>query len=129
MRILRYLCLVVLFGYSTAVSASSHQVSQSQKILANQVMLYMLKSVLPPEIVAAKIKSSHCSFNTDVPTLKELKDKGVPDSVVLAMVEAPHFAVAPSDGKIRVFVTDSQSWEVRGGWAAANGSGGGTEAG
>ena len=48
----------------------------------------------------------------------------MPDNVVLAMVQAPHYAVVPSDGKIRVFVTDSQSWEVHGGWGAANGSGG-----
>ncbi len=31
----------------------------------------------------------------------------------------------PSDGKIRIYVTDSQSWEVTGGWGAAHGSGGG----
>jgi len=99
--------------------------SKDQKVLVNQDVLDMLKGGLPPEIVAAKVKSSHCNFNTDVPTLKELKDKGVPDSVVLAMVEAPHYVVAPDDGKIRVFVTDSQSWEVRGGWGASNGSGGG----
>src|SRR5262249_8018602 len=43
--------------------------------------------------------------------------------------QAPRYAVVPSDGKIRVFVTDSQSWEVRGGWGAANGSGGGSESG
>ena len=128
MRILRYLCLVGLLCVST-VSANPRQASQDQKVIANQDVLDMLKSGLPPEIVAAKIKASHCSFNTDVPTLKELKDKGVPDNVVLAMVEAPHFAAIPNDGKIRVLVTDSQSWEVAGGWGASNGSGGGAEAG
>ena len=30
-----------------------------------------------------------------------------------------------SEGKIRIYVTDSQSWEVTGGWGASNGSGGG----
>ena len=25
-------------------------------------------------------------------------------------------AIAPNDGKVRVFVNDSQSWEVMGGW-------------
>jgi hypothetical protein len=35
----------------------------------------------------------------------------------------------PSDGKIRIYVADSQSWEMTGGWAAANGSGGGHESG
>jgi hypothetical protein len=31
-----------------------------------------------------------------------------------------------SDGKIRILVTDSQSWEVTGGWGASNGTGGGS---
>jgi hypothetical protein len=35
----------------------------------------------------------------------------------------------PSDGKIRIYVSDSQSWEMTGGWGAANGSGGGYESG
>lgn len=35
----------------------------------------------------------------------------------------------PNDGKIRIYVTDSQSWEVTGGWGAANGAGGGGTAG
>jgi hypothetical protein len=35
----------------------------------------------------------------------------------------------PSDGKIRIYVADSQSWEMSGGWGAANGSGGGHESG
>jgi hypothetical protein len=133
MSIFRYLCLAILavpFCMSSVSSAyPSQDQAKEQKVLVNQDVLVMLKSGLPPEIVAAKIRASHCNFNTDVPTLKDLKDKGVPDNVVLAMVEAPHYAQAPSDGKIRVFVTDSQSWEVRGGWGAANGSGGGAEAG
>jgi hypothetical protein len=32
----------------------------------------------------------------------------------------------PGDKKTRVYVTDSQSWQVSGGWGAAGGSGGGT---
>src|SRR6202020_2811016 len=31
--------------------------------------------------------------------------------------------------KTRVYITDSQSWDVRGGWAASRGSAGGAEAG
>ena len=34
-------------------------------------------------------------------------------------------AQPPSDGKVRVYVADSQSWETSGGWAFSNGSGGG----
>lgn len=35
----------------------------------------------------------------------------------------------PTDGKIRVYVTDSHSWEMSGGWGAGNGAGGGLESG
>lgn len=33
---------------------------------------------------------------------------------------------APSDRKTRVYITDSQSWQVTGGWGASGGTGGGT---
>lgn len=41
----------------------------------------------------------------------------------------PAEQTAPSDGKIRIYVTDSQSWEVIGGWGASLGSAGGGTAG
>jgi hypothetical protein len=34
-----------------------------------------------------------------------------------------------SDGKVRIYVADSQSWEMSGGWGASNGTGGGHESG
>lgn len=101
----------------------------TQKVLTNRDVLEMLKSGLPADVIAAKIKVSHCDFATEVSDLKGLKEAGVPDNVVLAMVQAPHYETGPTDGKIRVFVTDSQSWEIRGGWGASNGTGGGAEAG
>lgn len=33
----------------------------------------------------------------------------------------------PADGKIRVYVSDSRSWEVEGGWGASNGTGAGSQ--
>jgi len=131
MRLLKRIVptLMLVFGFSTTFSATSLAQSADQKALTNKDVLEMLKGGLPADIVAAKIKASRCNFETEMADLKALKDGGVPDNVVLAMVQAPHYAVVSSDGKIRVFVTDSQSWEVRGGWGAANGSGGGSEAG
>jgi len=131
MRFLKMLTLnlIGVLAISTLFTASSTAQSVDQKVLTNSDVLEMLKGGLPPEIVAAKIKSSHCNFATEMSDLKTLRDGGVPDNVVLAMVQAAHYAVVPSDGKIRVFVTDSQSWEMHGGWGAANGSGGGSESG
>jgi hypothetical protein len=133
MKTCRMLCqsllaMLVLFP-GLALARTPQGQGNAQKVLMNEDVMDMLKSGLPAEIVAAKIKASHCDFNTDVATLKNLKAEGVPDSVVLAMVEAPHVTPMPSDGKIRVFVTDSESWQVRGGWGASNGTGGGAESG
>ena len=36
---------------------------------------------------------------------------------------------SPADKKTRIYITDSESWEVRGGWGGSNGYGGGHEAG
>jgi len=38
-------------------------------------------------------------------------------------------AAAPSDGKVRIFVTDSQSWEMSGGFGASGGNAGGQTSG
>jgi hypothetical protein len=41
----------------------------------------------------------------------------------------PAQPVAPtpaSDGKVRIYVADSTSWQVEGGWGASNGTGGGS---
>jgi hypothetical protein len=38
-------------------------------------------------------------------------------------------AGSPNDGKVRIYVADSQSWEMSGGWGASNGTGGGHESG
>jgi hypothetical protein len=41
----------------------------------------------------------------------------------------PATQTPPNDGKVRVYISDSESWQVTGGWASANGSGGGHESG
>ena len=44
--------------------------------------------------------------------------------------QAPIVPVAPvSDGKTRVYVADSQSWQTSGGWGASGGNGGGANSG
>ena len=109
-------------------------------VLTNKDILDMNKIGLLPQILVAKIKSSQCNFDTSPASLQALKTAGLGDSVILAMVEAPNGqakavtvpdppdvtstskrpnpTMVPSDGKIRVLVTDSQSWEMRGGGTA-----------
>ena len=147
---------------STEPTASS--VASNARSLSNADIYEMSSAGLPAEVLIAKIKSSACAFDTAPTSLKNLKASGVPDKVILAMIEAPvgqpRTAApvaapvaapptpeasssapqnstpnsAPSDGKTRVLVTDSQSWETRGsssaggnrnGWGASSSFSGG----
>jgi hypothetical protein len=78
--------LVCLTTLLLPLSLFSQQQSQA---LTNKDVLDMLKAGLTPEIVITKIKSSTCNFDTSPAALKELKSAGVPDAVILAMVQAP----------------------------------------
>src|SRR5258706_5216538 len=57
--------------------------------LTNEDVTTLLKSGLTSEIVIAKINSSACDFNTSTTSLQDLKTAGVPDPVILAMVQSP----------------------------------------
>ena len=63
--------------------------SKPEASLTNGDIVGMIKTGLGAEIVIAKIKTSVCSFETSPAALKELKDTGLPDGVILAMVQAP----------------------------------------
>ncbi|HEX7178018.1 MAG TPA: hypothetical protein VF240_22360 [Pyrinomonadaceae bacterium] len=59
-------------------------------ILENKHVMMMVRAKIAPEVILEKIRISSCNFDTFPPLLAELKSKGVPDSVLLAMVKAPH---------------------------------------
>ena len=101
--------------------AQQQQQQQAQEAparLSNKDVTDMLKAGLAPEIVVAKIKSSPASFDTSAATLKELKDAGVPDAVILAMVEAPAqgaartAVISAAAVPVEVSVPDGTSVEV-----------------
>jgi hypothetical protein len=70
------------------MKAATNQQSTIQGPLTNADVVGMVKAGLNVDIIIAKIKVTSCSFDTSPTTLKELKDAGVPDSVILAMVQA-----------------------------------------
>lgn len=57
--------------------------------LTNQDILTMVRAKLPSSLIIEKISSSSCAFDTFPSVLAELKYKGVPDDVLMAMVKAP----------------------------------------
>src|SRR6266550_5428625 len=55
--------------------------------LTNKDVLEMIKSGLAADIVVAKIKASPSKFDTTPTVLGDLKAAGVPDAVIMAMVQ------------------------------------------
>jgi hypothetical protein len=93
----RFLCLFLILlssNLSPALSASaqqspaSAQQQQEQSSLVNKDVLEMLKAGLSSDVVVAKIKTSPSKFDTSPAALQELKAAGVPEVVMLAMVQA-----------------------------------------
>lgn len=140
MRIVTCFLFVALALSCTLAQAAPQANSGSQNstpVLTNQDVESMLKAGLSAGIVVAKIKSSHTNFDTSPHALELLKKQGVPDSVIMAMIQgstppqrSPQAATAQSSdeaapqdqGKPRVYVSNSQSWLVAGGFAAHNGT-------
>lgn len=59
----------------------------AQQPLTNSDVISLFKSGLSAEIVSAKIKQAGGNFDTSPAKLKELKVAGVPENVILAMIE------------------------------------------
>ena len=59
-------------------------------VLENKHVLVMVAAKVAPEVILEKIRTSPCNFDTFPPVLAELKSRGVPDAVLLAMVRAPN---------------------------------------
>lgn len=62
---------------------------QDSIALTNQDILTMVRAKLPAPLIIEKINSSSCAFDTFPSVLAELKYKGVPDDVLMAMIKAP----------------------------------------
>jgi hypothetical protein len=100
--------------------------SEGTKI-TNARVVQMTKMGLDDDVIVARIKHGACEFQLSDNDLVELKKDGVSSKVVAAMMDTAPTAAAPpepSDGKVRVFVTDSQSWETRGSSAGGGNSNG-----
>jgi hypothetical protein len=121
---------------ASGVPAVTLPSSTSAKI-TNARVVDMTKLGLDDDIIIARIKHGSCDFQLSDADLLDLKKSGVSSKVVAAMLDSAPVATAalePSDGKVRVFVTDSQSWETRGsgggggnsnGWGASSSFSGG----
>jgi len=64
--------------------------------LNNKDVLLMVQNHLSEEAIVKAIKSSPCTFDIFPPVLQDMKRRGVPDTVLQAMVEAPYGPSLPA---------------------------------
>lgn len=79
------------------VTPQSDPSAQNSSALTNKDVIEMVKAGLSLEIVIAKIKASPNKFDTSAGALQELKVSGVPDAIVLAMLQP---SATPSTGEV-----------------------------
>ncbi len=83
--------LSVLLALTLSLSCVSFAFAQeSFTTLTNADVLTMVRAKLPNPLIIEKINTSNCTFDTFPSVLAELKYKGVPDEILMAMVQAPH---------------------------------------
>jgi hypothetical protein len=82
--------LSVLLALILSLSCVSFGFAQeSFTTLTNADIMTMVRAKLPTALIIEKIKTSSCSFDTFPSVLAEMKYKGVPDEILMAMVQAP----------------------------------------
>src|SRR6185295_7797584 len=82
--------LSVLLTLTLFVSIVPFTFAQDIAPLTNSDVVTMIRAKLPSLLIIEKINTSSCLFDTFPSVLAELKYKGVPDDVLMAMVKAPH---------------------------------------
>ncbi|HEV8367694.1 MAG TPA: M48 family metalloprotease [Pyrinomonadaceae bacterium] len=80
------LALTLVLSFSCISFAFAQDITP----LTNADIVTMVRAKLPAALIIEKINSSSCLFDTFPSVLAELKYKGIPDEVLLAMVRAPH---------------------------------------
>lgn len=78
----------VNFNTVTQAQENTPSAKIDDQVLTNKDVTDLLKSGVSAEIVVAKIKSSKTNFDTSTTALQDMKTAGVPESVVLAMIQA-----------------------------------------
>ena len=83
--------LSTLLALTLSLSCVSFAFAQDGVMtLKNSDIMTMVRAKLPTALIIEKINTSSCSFDTFPSVLAEMKYKGVPDEILMAMVQAPH---------------------------------------
>lgn len=103
------MCSLSTFSSTLYAQETAPAPKGDAQVMTNKDVMDLLKSGLGAEVVVAKIKSSKTNFDTSTSALQEMKAAGVPESVVLAMIQAgtPAPAVtAPQSATLAKVVVD-----------------------
>ncbi len=95
MRRVISLFLVVVFLGATALRA------QEAPPLTNDDIVGLVKAGLSPALIVAKISGSTSRFDTSPASLQQLKGAGVPDEVMLAMIQAASGGTAGARTRVK----------------------------
>lgn len=71
------------------ISLAAQEQARTADVFSNKDVIEMVKAGLNSEIINAKIVSTNAEFNTSPTALKELKDAGVPQEIILTIVKNP----------------------------------------
>ncbi len=75
--------------------------AQESPSLTNGDIVGLIKAGLSPAVIIAKIGTSACSFDTSPAALQELKAAGVPDDVVVTMLQASASPRRAARGRVK----------------------------
>ena len=60
------------------------------RLMRNSDVIRMVEDGVKPGVIIANILTSHCNFDIFPPVLRDLRRRGVPDTVIVAMKMAPN---------------------------------------
>ena len=114
MKYKRLLLAAVFLLANCSLSFAQAGASQpSSKILRNGDVLRLHRAGVKPGEIIAKIVTSQCNFDTFPPVLRELKMKGLPDTVIMAMVMVPYGPPASAAAAIPVAEPPPQTARIQ----------------
>lgn len=80
------LALALLSSVPAILIVPNSNYAQTQEVLNNQSIIELVKLGLSDEIIITKIKSSETAFDVSTADLQKLKESGVSNAVIMAMV-------------------------------------------
>ena len=104
MKAFRWIFIFLLILGASPLRMAAQDATAAQKALTNQDVVDLVKTGLSPEIIKAKIRASTCQFDTST---AGLKDAGVPDSVIVAMVDPSNKSAGTADAPKTASSSDS----------------------